>query len=104
LYALIRGLFDWQALLFGSLAVLVAMSFSSLVMSLWSYIYIWKSAQHGRDALLASGLCPSCGYGIVGVRSEPDGCTVCPECAAAWRMTDGHDGRDAPKGADSNGL
>lgn len=84
-FASIRGFFDWQALLFVSFAVLVAMSFSSLVVSLYSYIYVWKSAQHGRDALLASGLCPSCGYGIVGVRPEPDGCTVCPECSAAWR-------------------
>lgn len=85
-YASIQGVFDWQALLFVSFAVLVAMSFSSLVVSLYSYIYVWKSAEHGRDALLASGLCPSCGYGIVGVRCEPDGCTVCPECGAAWRM------------------
>lgn len=85
-YALFRGFFDWEGLLFGSLAVLIGLSFSSLVVSLYSYIYVWKSAEHGRDALLASGLCPSCGYGIVGVRCEPDGCTVCPECDAAWRM------------------
>lgn len=85
-YAFIRGFSSWDGLLFGSIAVLVGMSFSSLVVSLSSYIYVWKSAEHGRDALLASRLCPSCGYGIVGVRPEPGGCTVCPECAAAWRV------------------
>ena len=103
-YATIRGFFNWESLLFGSFAVLVGMSFSSLVVSLYSYIYIWKSAEHGRDALLASGLCPSCGYGIAGVRCEADGCTVCPECSAAWRMECGPDGRNAPGEAVTNGL
>lgn len=36
-------------------------------------------------ALLAHGYCPSCGYRIDDFRPEPDGCTVCPECGAAWR-------------------
>jgi len=103
-YALIRGFFDWEGLLFGSLAMLIGLFFNSLVMTLYSYAYTWKSAGHGRDALLASGLCPSCGYGIVGVRCEADGCTVCPECGAAWRMEHGPDGRDAPGEADSNEL
>jgi hypothetical protein len=36
-------------------------------------------------ALLANGYCPACAYGIDTIRPEHDGCTVCPECGAAWR-------------------
>jgi hypothetical protein len=64
----------------------------------------WRSTALARAAMLGFRLCPSCAHGIGKIPPAPDGCTVCPECAAAWRMTDGHDGRDAPKGADSNGL
>ena len=30
--------------------------------------------------------CLACNYELVGVPPEPDGCTVCPECGAAWRL------------------
>ncbi len=30
------------------------------------------------------GHCVGCGYDLNGLRPEPDGCTVCPECGAAW--------------------
>jgi hypothetical protein len=37
-------------------------------------------------APLAEGRCPGCGYELEGVpREADDGCTVCPECGAAWR-------------------
>jgi hypothetical protein len=35
--------------------------------------------------VLEEGLCASCGYNLVGLPVEPDGCVICPECAAAWR-------------------
>ena len=31
------------------------------------------------------GLCPSCGYALVGLAMADDGCRVCPECGAAWK-------------------
>ncbi len=34
--------------------------------------------------LAASRLCLCCGYGLAGVPPQQDGCTVCPECGAAW--------------------
>jgi hypothetical protein len=37
-------------------------------------------------ACLRAGLCPSCGYDIATHAPEGDGCTVCPECGAAWRL------------------
>ncbi len=30
--------------------------------------------------------CASCGYDLSGLKAEEDGCTVCPECGAAWRL------------------
>lgn len=38
------------------------------------------------DSVLRLGRCPACTYDIGGLRVESDGCTVCPECGAAWRL------------------
>ncbi|GMV25130.1 MAG: hypothetical protein AMXMBFR58_11610 [Phycisphaerae bacterium] len=43
-----------------------------------------------RAAMLMEGRCPSCDYDLSGVEPSADGCTVCPECSAAWAM-------DSPK-------
>ncbi len=32
------------------------------------------------------GRCATCAYSLRGLPREPDGCTVCPECGAAWRL------------------
>lgn len=37
-------------------------------------------------SLLERGLCAQCGYSLRDATEEPDGCTVCPECGAAWRL------------------
>lgn len=37
-------------------------------------------------AFLEERLCPACGCGLRGVEAEADGCSVCPECGAAWRL------------------
>ncbi len=31
-------------------------------------------------------LCANCGYEMGRIPAEPDGCTICPECGAAWRL------------------
>lgn len=50
----------------------------------------WKWTGAGRRfaarVLAANGMCPSCGYGIEGVRADADGLTTCPECATGWRV------------------
>ncbi len=46
------------------------------------------------------GVCYCCAYHIAPLAREPDGCVVCPECGAAWRVDDwGEDGGryDYPK-------
>ncbi|GJM18987.1 MAG: hypothetical protein DHS20C14_12000 [Phycisphaeraceae bacterium] len=32
------------------------------------------------------GVCWSCGYDLKGLPAAADGCVVCPECGAAWRV------------------
>lgn len=40
------------------------------------------------DALLSMGRCAACGFAIGGAATESsDGCTICPECGAAWRAS-----------------
>lgn len=31
-------------------------------------------------------VCVCCAYDLSGLPPDPDGCTTCPECAAAWRL------------------
>lgn len=38
------------------------------------------------EALLGVGACPSCGHPVRDIAPAPDGCTICPECGAAWRV------------------
>jgi hypothetical protein len=37
------------------------------------------------DACLQAGHCAACGYPLLEIEPEADGCRVCPECGAAWR-------------------
>lgn len=52
---------------------------------IWSAARVRGSTRIAAE-LLTAGYCPQCGYGIRGVRPERDGCSVCPECSAAWRI------------------
>ncbi len=38
------------------------------------------------EALLDEAICPSCRYPIAGIPTAEDGCIICPECGAAWRL------------------
>ena len=39
------------------------------------------------EASLKAHACPSCGYDMTGLVDDPDGYRVCPECGAAWRIS-----------------
>ncbi len=41
---------------------------------------------------LGRGACAACGYALEGVLAEQDGCAVCPECGAAWKLGSSHEG------------
>ncbi len=51
----------------------------------------WNTPAHAKKCMLCIGHCPACAYQIYDVAPEPDGCTVCPECGAAWRMDVGEE-------------
>ncbi len=39
--------------------------------------------------------CPACGYNLRGLDPDLDGCTVCPECHAAWILAPDDHAREA---------
>ncbi len=41
--------------------------------------------------LVQDGRCAACLYDLSAAPTEDDGCTVCPECGAAWRITPSDD-------------
>lgn len=46
-----------------------------------------REANFVRGVMLRRRRCASCGYSIDGFKPDEDGCTVCPECGAAWNLT-----------------
>lgn len=42
--------------------------------------------QHARLSIVRDRVCPCCAYSLDDAVREPDGCTPCPECGAAWRL------------------
>ncbi|MCC5821809.1 MAG: hypothetical protein LAT64_00815 [Phycisphaerales bacterium] len=74
-----------------------------LTMTIMTCHMAWRSPEHARDALLEYDLCPVCVHGLGGIPPEPDGCVVCPECGAAWRMFKAPDRRDASQESVSDG-
>lgn len=42
--------------------------------------------QHARLSIARHRMCPCCAYSLAEVPADPDGCTPCPECGAAWRV------------------
>ena len=69
----------------------------------WAHAIVWPSAlvvvfvvlvrwPPKRTILRTAALlldhhrCAACGYSLAGAVPEQDGCCVCPECGAAWRV------------------
>lgn len=50
-----------------------------------------RFAQHITTAALDTQRCPQCLYHLHDLIAEPDGCTSCPECGAAWRLPARHE-------------
>lgn len=46
----------------------------------------WSDGRTAKSSCLAACICPSCGYQLTEIPRQADGCTVCPECGAAWRL------------------
>jgi DNA-directed RNA polymerase subunit RPC12/RpoP len=76
-----------------SLASMSGVGIILLAVYFWLEIPWTGGAQRTRarratviEAFLNEGLCASCGYEIKTTSPEADGCVVCPECGAAWRL------------------
>lgn len=53
----------------------------------WAFTWVCRHRDWMRRQYTDAGHCGRCLYGLSGLRAEADGCTVCPECGAAWRLT-----------------
>ncbi|MCL4743181.1 MAG: hypothetical protein KJZ54_13365 [Phycisphaerales bacterium] len=85
----------------GAVLVLIAISYfafrvaAGVLLALAAVIpVIMLAAQSERRAVARDRaslaalppVCVACGQDLTGVPAHPDGCTVCPECGAAWRL------------------
>lgn len=64
---------------------------STILMFLLLPDMLWRLMPPSRcrlvaDAVLKHGCCASCGYGLDAASEQDDGCSVCPECGAAWKL------------------
>ncbi len=57
-----------------------------LVLLLIDRLLLRKSDQRLINQIRATAHCPACGYNLRNLPTEPDHCTLCPECGAAWRL------------------
>lgn len=46
------------------------------------------------EELIDRGHCGACRYDLDGSMFEEDGCVMCPECGAAWRLGEAGDGAE----------
>lgn len=47
-----------------------------------------ERAESVKRDMIRAARCPACAYPIGGIEPETDACTTCPECGAAWRLSD----------------
>lgn len=75
-------------LLFGTFYTIVIATFVWSGISRGSPRKQWPDVpMRVRAAVMVNhGHCADCGYSIKGLPPEADGCCVCPECGAAWKL------------------
>ena len=65
----------------------ILMFFAAVAAAVFASKRAVKAAgQRAVAELMKAEICPGCGYSLRGLKPEGDGCTVCPECSAAWRL------------------
>lgn len=69
-------------------SVVIAPTMTVILTALANIRTAWRErSQVLRTSMNARKLCAACAYDLSSHEPEPDGCTVCPECSAAWRLT-----------------
>lgn len=66
--------------------VLGATGFLSILGTVLYLLTRWEAGLR-RRYLLRAHICAACGYPLANLPPQEDGCTPCPECSAAWRLT-----------------
>jgi len=62
-----------------------------------AYVFFSKSTSVQYLRILKhNSICPSCLFGLTDLPIKPDGCTVCPECGAAWRLPEAKPNEPSP--------
>ena len=73
-------------------SVVIAPTMAVVLTALAAARTAWRDRPHAlRRSMALRRLCASCAYDLSANEPEPDGCTVCPECSAAWRFADDND-------------
>lgn len=75
----------------GGRSVVHYVSLVSVVVAMIPALVAWRlliqqTCRWIGSGMIGIGWCAACGYCLSGLVVETDGCTVCPECGAAWRL------------------
>ena len=68
------------------IALILLLLSLAVVPVFWGSITAGLRWSKGIAEVKRRSLCPACHYDIAGCAAQADGCTVCPECGAAWRV------------------
>jgi hypothetical protein len=82
IFQLLRGRMDPFELLGSGISVVVV----AVLLVLYSWFAGRRNDRRAIDACLSIEVCPGCGNALAGLAVEDDGCRICPECGAAWRL------------------
>jgi hypothetical protein len=76
------------AILLGLAFVWFILPWAGLVLlAEYQYLGPKRVANEAIKNCLEERTCPACLYSLVDLKPAPDGCVLCPECGAAWRLT-----------------
>jgi hypothetical protein len=87
---ILTGALDWDSLFSPLWFMTTAFMFVfyGSFMGIFIKLTAWNSVEHAKHAVLSIGHCPSCTYRLFDIEEEADGCTVCPECGGAWKLSE----------------
>jgi len=66
--------------------LLLALAGVCVVVSGAYLVWPGRRSRVERAARLNDGVCGACEYALPSESNDPDGCVVCPECGAAWKL------------------
>lgn len=76
----------WVNIALTALAVFALLFVAALP---FAVLVVRRSKRKRLSQLSKTQACLACGYSLKNLPIEPDGCTICPECGAAWRLAQG---------------